>query len=477
MPQRDYIFYELTKSVCHHCRKLCDAKIIFRDNKVYMLKQCLKERCRTRKDNLVLVATDIEYYKSQKDYYKPGDMPEYFANETILWCPWDCWICTDHEQHACLSIVEITDQCNMRCPICFAESDAQWHHRSMEDINKMFDTVCRNEAEPDIVQISGWEPTIHPQFWEILDEAKKRPFRYLMVNTNGIRIAQDREFAKKLATYQPDFEVYLQFDSFEEEALRDIRGVDMRAIRQKALDHLNEFGISTTLVMVAKKWKNDHEYGKIIDFALTQPCVRGVTIQPIQAAWRTEHFDPAQHRLTLTDVRQGILDQTDVFASEDIIPLPCHPENIAMWYALKYEGKVMPLARYIPKDVLLQGTENTIIFEDNEKFKQHFFDLFSLWSVWEDNANCFGSLLCCLPQIQMSQMISDQMSYKNVFRVLIISFMDLYDLDIRSVKRSCIQFATPQWHMFPFDTYNLFYRDKLSRSVIKKRRQQHNNTE
>jgi len=74
-----------------------------------------------------------------------------------------------------------------------------------------------------------------------------------MVNTNGIRIAQDREFAKKLATYQPDFEVYLQFDSFEEEALRDIRGVDMRAIRQKALDHLNEFGISTTLVMVAKK--------------------------------------------------------------------------------------------------------------------------------------------------------------------------------------------------------------------------------
>ena len=71
MPQRDYIFYELTKSVCHHCRKLCDAKIIFRDNNVYMLKQCLKQRCRTRTDNLVLVATDIEYYKSQKDYYKP----------------------------------------------------------------------------------------------------------------------------------------------------------------------------------------------------------------------------------------------------------------------------------------------------------------------------------------------------------------------------------------------------------------------
>jgi uncharacterized radical SAM superfamily Fe-S cluster-containing enzyme len=87
----------------------------------------------------------------------------------------------------------------------------------------MFDTICRHEAEPDVVQISGGEPTIHPDFWEILDRAKKRPFRYLMVNTNGIKIAEDESFAKRLATYQPNFEIYLQFDSFDSDYLKKLR--------------------------------------------------------------------------------------------------------------------------------------------------------------------------------------------------------------------------------------------------------------
>ena len=87
----------------------------------------------------------------------------------------------------------------------------------------------------------------------MLDRAKARPIRHLMVNTNGIRIAQDEEFAARLASYMPDFELYLQFDSFERDALMDLRGADLRRIREDALERLNRLGISTTLVVTSRR--------------------------------------------------------------------------------------------------------------------------------------------------------------------------------------------------------------------------------
>src|SRR5262249_37319305 len=161
---------------------------------------------------------------------------------------------------------------------------------------------------PDIVQISGGEPTIHPEFFEVLDLAKQRPIKHLMVNTNGVRIANDPEFARRLAGYMPGFEAYLQFDSLAAPPQLTMRGVDLGGVRGRALERLNEHGISTTLVVTLEKGLNDDQLGAIIDFALTQPCVRGVTFQPVQAAGRVEGFDPARDRLTLAEIRARILE-------------------------------------------------------------------------------------------------------------------------------------------------------------------------
>ncbi len=149
MSKRPHIFYEFTRALCSKCMKTVDAKIIFQDEKVYLLKHCFEHG-----EEKVLIATDIPYFKSQKDYYKPGDQCDTFSTETIHGCPHDCGICPDHEQHACLSIVEITDKCNLTCPTCYAGSDPTKEHKSLEEIEKLFDTVCAHEAEPDVVQIS-----------------------------------------------------------------------------------------------------------------------------------------------------------------------------------------------------------------------------------------------------------------------------------------------------------------------------------
>ena len=109
----------------------------------------------------------------------------------------------------------------------------------------------------------------------------------------------------------------------------------------------------------------------------TQPCVRGVTLQPIQDAGRLEDFDPATDRLTLTEVRRKILEQTNVFRPEDMIPVPCHPDSLAMAYALKIDGKVIPLTGMIDPEVLINGGRNTIVYEEEPGIRDGLFKLFA----------------------------------------------------------------------------------------------------
>lgn len=459
MPTRNYLFYALTNSVCAECLIKLEAKIIFRDDKVYLVKHCP-----THGHQEVLIADDIEYYKQSLEFIKPGDMPLKFNTPIKYGCPYDCGLCADHEQHSCLTLVEVTDRCNLNCPICYADSgteeiiqkgDKQRRDRSLAEIERMLDAVVANEGEPQIVQISGGEPTVHPEFFSILDIAKSKPIKHLMINTNGVRIAKDRGFCDRLCQYKPGIEIYLQFDSFEAAALKELRGADLREIREKAIAHLNEFNISTTLVVTLKKGLNDGEIGKIIDYALQQKCVRGVTFQPIQAAGRLEDFDPKRDRYTLTEVRRSILEQSPHFKPEDILPVPCHPDCLAMGYALKVKDKVIPLTGLLNPNDLVKIMPNSVLYEQNEELKKQIFQLFSTSHSPQSSAMSLKQLLCCLPMLPVPEGIT----YENVFRVMIVQFLDAYNFDVRSVKRSCIHIVHPDGRIIPFDTFNMFYRE------------------
>lgn len=460
---RPYLFYELTNSICSTCYTKIEAKIIIENDCVYMVKRCFKHGMEK-----VLISNDAAYYKQCREFSKPSEMPLVWNTPVKYGCPYDCGLCPDHEQHSCLTIVEVTDACNLQCPICYAEaSPARQTWRSLDEIEYMLDCVVRNEGTPDIVQISGGEPTLHPQFFEILDLAKTKPIRHLMVNTNGIRIAQDREFVRRLSSYLPGFELYLQFDSFEKNTLIELRGADLRDIRKKAIEHLNEFNISTTLVVTLKKGLNDHEVGEIIQYGLKQRAVRGVTFQPIQIAGRLEQFDPAQDRLTLGEVRRMIIDQSGVFNEEDIIPVPCHPDCLAMGYALKMGEQVTPLTGMIDPEILLEGGRNTIVFEQDETLKAKVFQLFSLNHSPASSFSSLKELLCCLPKVMLPKPIG----YDHVFRVLIMQFLDPYNFDVRSVKKSCVHIVHPDGRIIPFDTYNMFYRDDKEEQLQEIRKQ------
>ena len=447
--QRPYTFYDTAVSLCPQCWRRAEAKIVFQDGQVLMQKWC-----RIHGHSTVLVADDIDYWRRAREVFlKRAEMPRRFNTPMRYGCPYDCGLCPDHQQHSCLSIVELNDACNLDCPICYAGSGKAraTEHKPFEQVLRMLDRVVDNEGEADVLQLSGGEPTLHPDFWRIMDEAKKRPIRHLMLNTNGLRIASEDGFAEKLAAYQPGFELYLQFDSLRADSLRELRGEDLTGVRKRALERLNKANLSTTLVVTLKRGCNLDQVGEILDFAVKQPCVRGVTFQPIQDAGRTHGYDPQLHRLTLSEVRRAILDQSLLFRPEDILPVPCHPDALAMAYGLKSAHGFAPLTGMIDPQVLIDGGRNTIVYEKDEGVKDAVFKLLSLGHGPEGGFVALGKGL----------------GYQDLFRVIIMQFHDAHSFDVRSVKRSCVHIVHPDaQRIIPFDTYNLFYRGDLERTRL-----------
>jgi len=461
---RPYQFYDTAVSICSTCFRRVDAKIVFQDGGVWMLK-----RCHEHGSERVLLADDIDYYKRAREIFvkTPEQVARY--NTPVKWgCPYDCGVCPDHEQHGCISLIEVTDACNLRCPTCYAMSGPErQNHRPLEQIEAMLDLAVRNEEEPSIVQISGGEPTIHPQFFEILDAVRQRPIQHLMVNTNGLRIANEAGFADRLQDYQPGLEVYLQFDSFRPEAVQLLRAADTTKVHKRALERLNALNIATTLVVTIRRGVNDDELGDIIEFARSQPCVRGVTFQPVQAAGRLENyedgFDMERDRLTLTEVRRRILEQSDLFEPEDILPVPCHADSVAMAYALKMDDKFIPLTGMIDAETLVEGGRNTIAYEKEGVIRDKLFNLFSTHHSPGSQAGAMSELLSAVPG---SSALS-KLSYDNIFRVLIVEFIDAHSFDLRSIRKTCVHIVHPDAkRAIPFDVYNMLYRDHLEHTVL-----------
>ena len=258
----DYVFYELTRSICPQCRKVIDAKILLRDNKVYMRKRC--PDCGPFE---ALVYADAEAYTR---FRQVSTSPERFRWPTARrihdGCPYDCGLCPDHQQHACLGIIEVNSACNMDCPLCFSDAGPGFS-LTLEEVEQMLDDFVRTEGNPEVVQFSGGEPTIHPQIIDFVRAAKARGIPFVMINTNGKRIAQDDRFLEQLNQVRPS--LYFQFDGFDSETYRIMRGEpDILDEKLRALDRLAQIGLNVTLVPAIERGVNEHEIGKIIDFAI-----------------------------------------------------------------------------------------------------------------------------------------------------------------------------------------------------------------
>lgn len=254
-------------------------------------------------------------------------------------------------QHTCILLEDIADVCNLRCPTCFTESspDLTGVVPVAEVLANVDQRLERENGRIDVLMLSGGEPTLHPEFAELLAELADRPITRILINSNGLLIARDDALLDLLTGYRERVEVYLQFDGVTAEASRHHRGGDLRRFKEQAIARLSEREIFTTLVMTAALGVNDGEIGDVLRLALDTPFVGGVSIQPQFGSGRSGPIDPMD-RLTHTGVLARLEPQTGGRVTwRDLTALPCsHPHCCSIGYlVLDDSGKWRSLVELI----------------------------------------------------------------------------------------------------------------------------------
>ena len=466
---RDYTFLGTTQSLCPDCLNLVPAKVVARDNRVYFRKTCPTHG--PRED---FVCGDARWF-DRTDYSLPGKVPLLYGTEPQRGCPYDCGLCSEHEQHTCIGLLEITSSCNLECPMCFAVSGPGGSHLTFDQCQAAIDRLVEVEGQPEILQLSGGEPTIHPQFEAIFEYACDQPIDIVMINTNGIRLARDDRFLEQVAALNHRCEVYLQFDGFSDSGYQDLRGEPLLETKLRTVERLGEAGINTILVCTVQPGVNDGELGRLVEFGKERPWITGVSFQPATYSGRCVLPDQLEQRITFPDIIHGIADQTlGVWRETDFSPLPCaHPNAHTLSYAIRDGEQLLPLARFVDLDNHLDLLSGRITF-NRQRAQELISEYLSRQPCGTGGCptdelshktpaySAAGSLTESERHLAVqffTRAMTQQLNPRDMFRITTTSFMDAYNFDICQLMKSCVHFILPSGHVIPFSAYNVLYRD------------------
>ncbi len=335
----------------------------------------------------------------------------------------------------CLALIEIVNSCNLACPTCYAGSpvgrNSEVDAVPIAELQKRIQGVIDRKGGIEILQLSGGEPTLHPQFFDLLRWLHQNPgIDYVLLNTNGVRIAQDDEFAAELGrTFRVGkFQIYLQFDGTQEEDQRVLRGADLRAMRGRCLERCAELKIPVTLAMTVTAGNLPFVWSTI-EFGLGWPNVRGITFQPLFGSGRT----PEQTtRLNVADVILSAVENSNgKLRFDDFSPLPCGDPNCAtIGYLLKVNGQIRSVSDFIDFRKV-QGFLAT-------RLRYKLEDLMKCGCESEP----LGELL---KQFELDE--------THTFRLLIKPFMDDWSWDEDRIDRCCTHVIRPDGKLDSFCRY------------------------
>ena len=473
----EHLYLGTTQSLCPQCLDVVPAKIVNREGKIWFDKFCPEHGSRSD-----YVCGDASWW-DRMEFNVPGRRPVKFGIEPHRGCPYDCGLCTQHEQHTCIAVLELTDSCNLKCPMCYAASGPGGKHASLDECVAAIDRLVEVEGRPEILQLSGGEPTIHPDFEAVLNYACEQPIDLVMVNTNGIRIASDARLVEVLARQKHRCQIYMQMDGLDDCSYQYLRGETLLDRKLKAVEVLGNAGLNVTLVATMQPGLNMDQIGPLIRFAIDRPWVTGVSFQPATYVGRSVEPGRLAERVTFPDVIREVENQTQgKFRGDDFFPIPCaHPNAHTLCYAFRSGTDVIPVTRFVDiekhYDLLANGIslnrENTrqiieqLLMREScgpgcdcsggaevdggllSRMKGKTLDMPVSSVDWESLATDF-----------FSRAMTADLGNADMFRITTTSFMDAYNFDIRQLMKSlraslaafrssgsvlCVECALPRW--------------------------------
>ena len=497
-----------TQSLCPECKAIIDAEIIAEDGKAVMRKTC-KEHGEF-KDT---VWSDVGFYLKAEKFALDGLGVENPNTKNIKGCPFECGLCDQHFSHTALANVDLTNRCNLKCPICFANANAAGYvyEPSYEEVVKMLQLLrAERPVGTLVVQFSGGEPTLHPRFIDLIKKANELGFSQVQVATNGILLARDPKYVQTLVDAGLHT-VYLQFDGMKEENYIPTRGKPLLKTKMKVIENCRKTKpkpLSTALVPTVVNTINDDQVGPILDFAIeNSDVVKGINYQPVAFTGRISKEERDKQRFTLTDMVDRLVEHSDFLRKEDFYPVPsvaplsylasvladqpkltftCHAHcGVATYLFIEEDGKIIPLPRFMDIEGMMsemmrlghkwsgkgiqlalklggaikteKGKEKSMV----KGFKKYF------GQYVDENKMPKGldipSLLSGVITDQTKSAVSD-FTWRTMF-VGGMHFQDLYNYDIQRVQRCAVHYATPDGRLIPFCSYNAgpTYREEVEK--------------
>lgn len=487
--------YELirtTDSICPICQKRIKADIKEVQGQILMEKECPDHGFFSD-----ALSDDPEYYKRLDRLDQVAENSVMKTKNKNKGCPYDCGLCEDHLTPSIFVNIDLTNRCNMSCPVCFASAGAtkKLYEPSFEEIRKILESMTSIKPNPPFaIQFSGGEPTLRNDLPELIQTAKTLGISQIQVATNGKRFSKDPEYLKKVIdaginTY------YLQFDGLNPASYIKFRGYDTFPEKKKAIENLRSFGeTSLVLVPTVSKGVNDQELGDIIYFGRDNfDVIRGINFQPLSFSGRARKEEMKNSRITITDLVRLIEDQTDgEIGKEDFYPIPfvvpvskfveslkgadmphfsTHPQCGVATYVFVKDGKIIPITRFVDVEGFFEYLKerNQSIncagrirksieiskilkdmrsFIDNEKMPKDF----NLLEITKGILNGGGKEYLA------------KLHHKSLF-IGTMHFMDPFNFDLDRVKRCAIHYALPDGTFIPFCSYNSIHRETIEKRL------------
>lgn len=460
------VFHSYSRALCPTCSRLVDGVRIIRSGKVF-----LRRHCPTHGPAEALISGDTDWFLRSLTFIKPGSVPLRHSTQVVRGCPDDCGLCPDHEQHTCLPIIEITNHCDLECPICMVQNRNNYE-MTRADFSAIIDGLVAKEGTLETVSLSGGEPMLHPALLELIDMARARTeISRVSVVTNGVRLARDFTLCRELA--ERGVYVSLQFDAPDELALSTLRGRGAQlAVRERALENLERAGVRTTLIATVAKGVNDRFIGDCVKLLFERDFLLSLAFQP--AAYTGTGggaFRPHDARdvLTIPDIVAAIDQQTKgVLRKSDFLPLPCsHPSCFGLTYLLKTESGLVPFPRFVDLSRYLDIIANRGTIRPDSDFEQAIRgamdDLWTGAAQVPDSAKILRALKRSIQlmypedraiELQQRLRIGEGM----VKTIFIHAYMDAHTFEVDRIKKCCTHYALPDGRLMPACVYNAFHR-------------------
>lgn len=360
-------------------------------------------------------------------------------------CDTDCGWCEQHQQHICTGLIEITDKCNLNCPICYFGKKST-NHISIDEFKSRLQTLIDVEnGHLDVLQISGGECLMHPEFLEILEEITKYDVGRIVINTNGLELIKNDRVFSAIKKHLDKIDVYLQFDGFDDEVYKMLRGKPLLKEKLEILNKLNDNDIKISLAVTVYQG-NLKEIPAILKLSTEMKNIAGITFQrltKVGSASQSEIPSVYQEDILLAVANSGLIEY------KDMIPLPCSHENCtSLGFLFCSDGKTHSLGDYIDFTKCKGALSNRLAFDKTvlDYLNKNVCDCF-VGKVL-GNSSILGKL--------KDFTTGGARCYKDmkIVRILVKNFMDLDTFDFERAKKCCTGISVGNGKVIPFCLHN-----------------------